>query len=81
MRLHPNPAGSFTILDHDTPYTAQHQRLVLRDIHGRLMRDMPITGQQGQEVITLADLVTGVYTVEFIVDGERVATERVVVKP
>lgn len=79
FRFHPNPAGSFTIVDHQAVDNALCT-LVLRDIHGKAVREQELNGPVGQTILSLVGLSSGIYTCELMQGGERLAMERLVVR-
>jgi hypothetical protein len=55
--------------------------LVLRGIDGRELKRMPLSVQQGQQLLDTRSYAPGTYNVELLNDGGRIATERLVLKP
>ena len=61
--------------------TFTDDRILLRDMEGRLLQQHNLHGAQGQVVLDTRQLATGVYSVELMHDGSRVSSARVTVQP
>jgi hypothetical protein len=50
-------------------------------VDGRELKRMPLSVQQGQQLLDTRGYAAGTYSVELLNDGGRIATERLVLKP
>jgi secreted trypsin-like serine protease len=74
---YPNPVtGNQHIVDINTNVYNQKYVINVRDIMGRIMKS--VGGQQGENLIDMADISNGIYIVEVLSGNDRVFTTKVV---
>lgn len=81
LSIYPNPAFSYVTLAYKLTDPAKDAALVLRGVDGRELKRMPLSVQQGQQLLDTRGYAAGTYSVELLNDGGRIATERLVLKP
>ncbi|MBS1568634.1 MAG: hypothetical protein JST45_04250 [Bacteroidetes bacterium] len=81
LSIYPNPATSYATLAYNLADAPKDAILVLRDLNGRELQRMPLSGKQGQQLLDTRSFVPGTYSVELLNDGVRIAAERLVLKP
>ena len=79
--IHPNPASTNTTLYHRLPIGADRAYLVIRDMMGRQQDAFNLNAAEGQTLWDTRTVAPGTYSVELIMDGERLKCERVIVRP
>lgn len=81
LSIYPNPATSYVTLSYKLADAPQVAVLLLRGVDGRELRRMPLSAQRGQQLLDTRSYAPGTYSVELLNNGERIATERLVLKP
>ncbi len=81
LSVYPNPATSYVTLAYKLADLPKEAVLVLWGIDGRELKRMPLSAQQGQQLLDTRSYAPGTYSVELLNDGGRIATERLVLKP
>lgn len=81
LAIYPNPATSYVTLDYQLADEQKNAVLVLRGVDGQEVKRMPLSAQQGQQLLDTRSYAPGTYSVELLNNGERIATERLVLKP
>jgi hypothetical protein len=81
LTIYPNPASSYVTLAYKLTDLPKVAVLVLRGVDGRELKRMPLSAQQGQQLLDTRSYPPGTYSVELLNDGGRIATERLVLKP
>lgn len=62
VTVSPNPATAWTAVDYTLPENSDNAMFTLKNIIGITVFNINLTGNQGQEVIYVQDLPSGVYT-------------------
>ncbi|HRO41046.1 MAG TPA: hypothetical protein PLZ25_14130, partial [Flavobacteriales bacterium] len=81
LAVYPNPAIAYVTLAYKLADAPKDVVLVLRGVDGRELKRMPLSTQQGQQLLDTRSYAPGTYSVELLNDGGRIATERLVLKP
>ena len=81
LAVYPNPAIAYVTLAYKLADAPKDAVLVLRGVDGRELKRMPLSTQQGQQLLDTRSYAPGTYSVELLNDGGRIATERLVLKP
>jgi hypothetical protein len=81
LTIYPNPASSYVTMAYKLTDLPKEAVLVLRGIDGRELKRMPLSAQEGQQLLDTRSYAPGTYNVELLNDGGRIATERLVLKP
>ncbi len=77
LTIYPNPATDRVLIDWSAVNASASARLLLYDLTGRLLRDIPRTGAVTE--LSLVGLSPGIYLVSAQADGQPVATRRLVI--
>ncbi|MEO6903313.1 MAG: T9SS type A sorting domain-containing protein [Bacteroidia bacterium] len=67
---YPNPAKGLITIDYNLKNAPKNAKVVFYDMLGKMVKETPIVNQQGAVKINVADLHTGFYFYNFIVDGK-----------
>lgn len=81
LAVYPNPAIAYVTLAYKLADAPKDAVLVLRGVDGRELKRVPLSTQQGQQLLDTRSYAPGTYSVELLNDGGRIATERLVLKP
>lgn len=81
LTIYPNPASSYVTLAYKLADAPKDAVLVLRGVDGRELKRMPLSAQQGQQLLDTRSYAPSTYSVELLNNGGRIATERLVLKP
>ncbi|MFM2136092.1 MAG: hypothetical protein RL021_1492 [Bacteroidota bacterium] len=73
----PNPADQYTIIGYQT--NSKNARLVITNLLGAVVRDVPLSDRQNTVLIDTGDLNTGVYLYSLQADGRLSGTRKLVV--
>ncbi len=78
MNVHPNPATTWATIDYTLPDDNAVASLALFNAFGVRVKQMELSGNQGQKVLDLREFASGVYSIT-ILCGEYYQTEKLVV--
>ncbi|MBL7985808.1 MAG: T9SS type A sorting domain-containing protein, partial [Flavobacteriales bacterium] len=81
MSIYPNPATVFVTLAYDLDSPVKDAVLVLRSLEGAELKRIPVYTVKGQYPLDTRSYAPGTYTVDLLNAGNRIATERFVLKP
>ncbi len=81
LSVYPNPATSYVTLAYKLADAPKDAVLVLRGVDGRELKRIPLSAQQGQQILDTRGYAPGTYSVELLNEGGRLAAERLVLKP
>jgi hypothetical protein len=79
LKLFPNPAGSYFIVEYEMEEVVSHAMIRITDVLGRELKKIKVTKQFDQVVINTTSLKEGVYFVVFEVNGIIQYTEKLTV--
>jgi uncharacterized delta-60 repeat protein len=81
LQVYPNPAQEWVRLDYSVDRSMVSPVIVVQDVAGRTMTRLDLTDHLGQRVLDTRMWLPGVYTVQLLSGGSRLATEKLVLKP
>lgn len=73
----PNPFSTTTTIDYNIPETVRQAEIIITDLNGAVLKKVVVEGQ-GQLEIAANSLSAGTYTYSLVMDGEIVATNKMV---
>lgn len=76
---YPNPANGVITIDYTLKNTPKNAKIVFYDMLGKIVKETPIANQQGVAKITVAELHTGFYFYNFIVDGKTSNARKLII--
>jgi Pregnancy-associated plasma protein-A len=79
--IYPNPAQSFATLAYELTTVAKDAVLVLRSVEGAELQRIPVFTTKGQYLLDTRAYAPGTYTVDLVNGGDRITTQRFVLKP
>ncbi|MBL7794704.1 MAG: T9SS type A sorting domain-containing protein [Saprospiraceae bacterium] len=69
IRLWPNPGSGDIFIDWGAPMPPAGGRLLLTDLTGRLLREIPLPAASNQSRLALGDLPQGMYLIHILAEG------------
>jgi hypothetical protein len=79
LRLFPNPAGTFFIMEYDLREYEGESFVFITDMNGKVMDRFHLYDKQNQQVISTENFPAGMYIVQLLVDLSSVASEKIVI--
>ncbi|MEO6903314.1 MAG: T9SS type A sorting domain-containing protein [Bacteroidia bacterium] len=76
---YPNPAKGLITIDYNLKNAPKNAKVVFYDMLGKMVKETPIANQQGAVKINVADLHTGFYFYNFIVDGKTSNARKLII--
>ena len=73
----PNPADAYTVINYST--TSKNVRLVISNLLGAVVKDIPLSDRQNAVVVPTSDLLSGVYSYSLKENGSVIASRKLVV--
>jgi hypothetical protein len=73
----PNPADNFTIISYQS--TTRNGKLVIANLLGNIVREIPLNDKQNTLRISTADLGAGIYLYSLQADGKTIVTRKLIV--
>jgi len=81
LTIAPNPAGLWVTFSHTLAAEPSEAQLRVLDVRGREVALLPLNAVQGQTLWDTREVPAGVYSIELLNAGGRIATERLIVQP
>lgn len=75
----PNPLKKTTTIRYNIPATANNAQLIITDMNGKVIKQMPLSKGQGSINVDASALSNGTYNYSLVVDGKKIETKRMVV--
>ncbi len=79
MHVFPNPAASYTNIYYTLPAGTSQGELVLYDLAGRELKKYTVTSQVDHLRLTTSDIAAGTYFYQLMVNGNGIATKKIIV--
>lgn len=79
LEVYPNPAADYLIIKWTLEVPAASATAQIAGLDGRVVRQFPINGSIGQQVINTNGLKPGVYVVALIVNNKQLAAKKVTI--
>ncbi len=76
---YPNPARSIARLDYSLPMGTHSAQLILFNLIGKRIAHFPLAELQGRAQFSVVDYPAGIYMVSLLVEGQSLATRRLIV--
>ncbi len=76
---YPNPANAYTFFDYDIPVNTSNASIIVTNLLGAVVREIPVTGSNGKIRINTSDLENGLYFGSLKVENRIASTQRLVV--
>lgn len=75
----PNPARDFTFFDYTLPHDARNARLVVRNLTGTIVLEIPMPPAESRIKVETNSLSNGVYLYSFMINDQVVLTRKLVI--
>jgi hypothetical protein len=75
----PNPAANFTSFDYHIPGNINNAVLIVRDLTGRIVMEVPVSKDQNRMQLNVSNLNNGVFLYSLFLDGKPVLTKKLIV--
>ena len=75
----PNPARNFANFNYEIPFGASQAAMVVRDLTGRVVLDVPLNVDDNRFQLNTSGLSNGIFLYSLVVDGQTVVTRRLMV--
>jgi hypothetical protein len=75
----PNPFNGSTEIGYRITQTYSNAVIMIFDMNGKKIKNLPLQGQEGQITVSATDLSAGMYLYSLILDGREMVTKRMVV--
>jgi hypothetical protein len=79
VRLYPNPVNGTANFEYNVP-AGTNAGIVIRDILGSVVREIPVSMASGKVTISTSDLPAGVYFYSLMEEGRPVTTGKLIVR-
>lgn len=76
LLLFPNPSGDYVIAYFNSVDFGQKGVILIDDIQGKRIAEMPLDSQQNQLVINLSAYPNGIYFINLIINGKLIESEK-----
>jgi hypothetical protein len=77
MRIYPNPAGSYYIVEYDLREYESTAILIVSDLTGRTIDSFYLRDKQNQQIFSTDSYAPGLYIVQMIINNELIETQKV----
>ncbi len=77
LKVFPNPAGHYFIVEYDLRETEGRAVILLSDLNGRLVGSFIPNDKQNQQVISTDPYSPGIYILQLFIDNELVETHKI----
>jgi len=71
IKVYPNPAGEYAVFSYTLPAGTTGAQLQLRDLYGRLVKEVTLQGNEGKEMVDTRTLSPGTYIYTLWVGTKR----------
>lgn len=79
MSIYPNPAVSYTNIYYTLPPGTNEGKIILYDLAGRALKKYTVTSQFDHLRLTTSDIAAGTYFYQLTVNGNGIATKKIIV--
>jgi len=80
LRVFPNPANNFVIVEYTNDKIAKEVLFLVYDIQGRLHLTQQLKKIANQSLIDISKLTNGTYQCKLVIDGQQKAVEKLIVQ-
>jgi hypothetical protein len=77
---YPNPADNHVFFNYSIPPSTKDCRLILRDMLGNLVSDLPINEKTGTSKVLTEDLNNGVYFYSLLINDKAYLTRKLIIR-
>ncbi len=78
--MYPNPAADFVEIPYDAVDTFKEARVTVMSMVGSPLLEFPVTASGSKLKMNTSTLESGIYMVQFVVDGKKVGTKKLLVE-
>lgn len=78
--MYPNPAVNFVEIPYEVMDTFKDARVTVMNMVGAPLLENPIPSSSGKIKVNTTSLDSGIYMVQFVVDGKKVSTKKLLVE-
>ncbi|MCD8538471.1 MAG: T9SS type A sorting domain-containing protein [Leadbetterella sp.] len=78
--MYPNPAVNFVEIPYDVVETFKDARVTVMNMVGAPLLESPLSASTGKIKLNTTSLESGIYMVQFVVDGKKVSTKKLLVE-
>jgi DNA polymerase III sliding clamp (beta) subunit (PCNA family) len=78
--MYPNPAVDFVEIPYDAVDTFKEARVTVMSMVGSPLLEFPVTASGSKLKMNTSTLESGIYMVQFVVDGKKVGTKKLLVE-
>lgn len=71
MKVFPNPAGDYLIIEHKLEVEPENVFAEIRNIQGEIVKDLQLSGKQNQQTTDIQKLKPGIYIVTLFVNSKE----------
>ena len=75
----PNPFGTGTIVKYSIPQDAANAQLIIFDMQGTMLRQIPVSPSGDSVTLNGTDFPTGMYMYSLVVNGKEMDTKRMII--
>jgi len=76
LYLFPNPAGDYVVAYFNTIEIGEKGRIVINDLQGKSIENLPLQSEQNQQVINLSAYPNGIYLINLYVNEKLIETKK-----
>ena len=80
VRVFPNPAKGYVIVDYKTNTNAKEILLIITDMQGRLQKKQFLKNNSTPNFVDVHNFINGMYNFTIFVDGKQKATSKIVIQ-
>jgi len=78
--IYPNPASEYAELDYNITGSVRDARLIIYNVLGSQMAELPLNKNDRKLRVNTKDMPTGLYFYQLSLDGQKVATKKMLVR-
>lgn len=79
--VYPNPVTHSAFFDYQIQTSFTQAKIVLADVLGRQVKELPVENQEGHVIMNTSDLPQGFYTYQFLIDDHAIDSGKLIVHP
>ena len=78
--IYPNPASEYADLDYNITANIRDAKLIIYNVLGSQMAELPLNRNDRKLRVNTKDMPTGLYFYQLSLDGQKVATKKMLVR-
>jgi hypothetical protein len=79
LKIYPNPAGNFFIVEYKVPDFASNVKIRINDLKGTTIKEISLTSSQNQLVLSTETFINGTYICKLVVNSEVKASTKFII--